>query len=95
MSESFRPIPLVVDLDGTLIKTDLLWESLVRYIGPNPLRVVQVAAWFLLGRARLKSELAQRVMLDPAILPYSVPLLDLLQQEYSAGRKIVLATASH
>jgi hypothetical protein len=36
------PPPLVVDLDGTLIKTDLLWESLARLLRRNPFMLVPV-----------------------------------------------------
>ena len=59
-------IPLVVDLDGTLIKTDLLWESLARLLRRNPLRIFHVLFWWARGRAFLKKQLASRVRIDPA-----------------------------
>ena len=55
-----NPIPLCVDLDGTLIQTDLLWESLVRLLRRNPLYVIAVFWWWLRGRAHLKAEIAER-----------------------------------
>src|SRR5271169_4164969 len=87
-------IPLVVDLDGTLIKTDLLWEFLARLLRRNPLRIFQVLFWWSRGRALLKRKLAARVTIDPATLPYHEKFLAFLREQKSAGRKIILATAS-
>jgi 4-hydroxybenzoate polyprenyltransferase len=91
---TYDSVPLVVDLDGTLIKTDLLWEGLVRYLSINPLGFLNVICWLFRGRQYLKHELADRVKIDPAALPYTDQLVDQLRTEHSAGRKIVLATAS-
>jgi len=87
-------VPLVVDLDGTLIRTDMMWESLARLLRRNPLAIFQVLFWWMRGRAWLKQELAERVQVDPATLPYHERFRDWLRQEKAAGRKIVLATAS-
>ena len=57
-------IPLVVDLDGTLIKTDLLWESLARLLRRNPFSIFQILFWWTRGRACLKTKLATRVVMD-------------------------------
>ena len=51
-----HPIPLVVDLDGTLIKTDLLWESLARLLRRNPFALFPVLFWWMRGRACLKQK---------------------------------------
>ena len=87
-------VPLVVDLDGTLIRTDLMWESLSRRLRRNPLAIFQILWWWTRGRARLKQELAKRVQIDPATLPYNEKFLAWLRAEKAAGRKIILATAS-
>ena len=87
-------VPLCVDLDGTLIYTDLVWESLVRLLRHNPLYGFVVPFWLMAGRARLKEEIAKRVDVDPAALPYNEALLEYLRSERSAGRQIILATAS-
>ena len=87
-------IPLVVDLDGTLIKTDLLWESIARLLRRNPFALFAILFWWTRGRAFLKMKLAARVQIDPATLPYHEPFLKFLREQKSAGRKIVLATAS-
>jgi apolipoprotein N-acyltransferase len=87
-------VPLCVDLDGTLIKTDLLWEYLARYLRRNPLAIFAVLFWWSRGRARLKQQLARRVTLDPATLPYHPEFLVWLKEQKAAGRKLILATAS-
>lgn len=86
--------PLVVDLDGTLIKTDLLVESVCSRLRQEPLSLFALPVWLLKGRAHLKREIAQRVQLDPALLPYRTELVDYLRAEHDKGRAIVLATAS-
>src|SRR5258708_34352850 len=88
-------VPLCVDLDGTLINTDLVWESLVRLLRHNPLYAFLVPVWLLAGRARLKDEIAKRVDVDPASLPYNLPLLEYLQTERRKGPQLILATASY
>src|ERR1700691_355636 len=87
-------IPLVVDLDGTLIQTDLLWESLAQYLRRNPLGLFLALFWWTRGRAFLKKQLARRVRLDPAALPYNKDFLAWLKEQKASGRKIILATAS-
>ena len=52
--------PIVVDLDGTLIKTDMLFESANQFVTENPLRFWQPLAWLMQGRPYLKEQLAQR-----------------------------------
>jgi 4-hydroxybenzoate polyprenyltransferase/phosphoserine phosphatase len=88
------PPPLCVDLDGTLLKTDLLWESFVALLRRNPLWLFVAPFWWLRGRAFLKRQLARRVTLAPAALPYHEPFLTFLRAQKRAGRKLILATAS-
>src|SRR5712691_4119382 len=87
-------VPLCVDLDGTLIKTDLLWESLVRLLRRNPLYAFLIPVWWLRGRARLKEQIAVRTEMDVTVLPYNRPFVELLRNERRAGRPIILVTAS-
>ena len=86
--------PLVVDLDGTLVKTDLLIESLFSLLRQEPLSLFALPFWLLKGRTHLKHEIARRVRLDVASLPYRTVLLENLRVEHEKGRSIVLATAS-
>lgn len=87
-------MPLCVDLDGTVIKTDLLWVSLMRLLRQNPFYGAAALFWWLRGRAFLKAQIARRVDLDPASLPYNAPLIDFLAKEKATGRPLFLVTAS-
>ena len=53
-------LPLCVDLDGTLVKTDVLFESAAAALKAQPLLAFALPFWLLRGRAALKSELARR-----------------------------------
>ncbi|MBL8583359.1 MAG: UbiA family prenyltransferase [Rhizobiaceae bacterium] len=86
--------PLAVDLDGTLIATDLLWEGLFLLLRKHPLCIVMVPFWLVHGPARLKHEIAARVDLDPSTLPYRETVVERLRQEKAQGRRIVLATGT-
>jgi 4-hydroxybenzoate polyprenyltransferase/phosphoserine phosphatase len=86
---------LAVDLDGTLIRTDIAIEHLLQLLKRNPLYLFMVPLWLWRGRAALKREIAKRVAFDPADLPYDVAFLDYLRAEKAAGRKLVLATAAN
>lgn len=88
-------VPLAVDLDGTLIATDLLWEGLFLLVRKNPFFLFMVPVWIATGGpARLKLEIAARVDIDATVLPYRPVLLDRLRKEREAGRKIILATGT-
>ena len=87
-------MPLVLDLDGTLIAGDLLYKSFFSILSRNPLIVFSCAAWLLRGRAALKRELALRNRIDWERLALHRDVLDLARREKAAGRTIVLATAA-
>jgi len=86
--------PLAVDLDGTLVKTDLLVESFFALIRQNPLYIFVIPFWLLKGRAFLKRQIGQRVTLDVGTLPYNHVLLNHLRTQHAMGRRLVLATAT-
>jgi apolipoprotein N-acyltransferase len=94
VSESDLAIPLCVDLDGTLIKTDLMWEYLAQCLRRNPLKIFLILWWWSWGRANLKFQLARRLKIDPATLPYQWEFITWLRAQKASGRKLVLATAS-
>jgi 4-hydroxybenzoate polyprenyltransferase/phosphoserine phosphatase len=94
MIEPHAVPPLVVDLDGSLTRTDTLHEQALALAKTQPLRTLLLPAWLMRGKAHLKHQLAQRVSLDPATLPYNEPLLDWLQSEKHSGRHLVLCTAA-
>ena len=84
---------LAVDLDGTLVQTDLLVESLLALLKQKPLCVFILPLWLLKGKAYFKQQIARRVSLDVSTLPYRQDLLDDLKAQCAQGRSIVLATA--
>ncbi len=86
---------LVVDLDGTLIHTDLLVESISQFLIQYPLKFFKLLLWLWHGKAVLKAELTKFVQLDIPTLPYNRELLNWLRDEKQKGRRLVLATATH
>jgi 4-hydroxybenzoate polyprenyltransferase len=86
--------PLIVDLDGTLLRTDLLQESLLRLFKQSPWLIFIVPLWLTRGRAYLKRRVFQRVQIDLSLLPRNEELLLWLRGEKARGRRLVLATAS-
>jgi 4-hydroxybenzoate polyprenyltransferase/phosphoserine phosphatase len=87
-------IPLVVDLDGTLLRTDLLFESVLRLIKQKPWFSLLMPFWILKGRAYLKRRIFQLIRIDISLLPFHEELLPWLRDEKLCGRRLVLATAS-
>ena len=88
-------VPLVVDLDGTLIKTDLLFESANQFIAHHPFRLATLLGWLAQGKSYLKAKLAQSYAIDARYLPYNRNLISWLSEQHQQGRKIILATATH
>jgi 4-hydroxybenzoate polyprenyltransferase/phosphoserine phosphatase len=87
-------LPLYVDLDGTLIHSDLLLEAFLELIRRNLLLVFLVPYWMLRGKAFLKREIARRVQLRVDLLPYNKPFLEFLREQKQSGRRLVLISAS-
>lgn len=86
--------PLVVDLDGTLLHTDTLVETLFDVARRRPLQLLQLPAWLAGGRAQLKRQLALRSQVDLALLPRADDLVAHLRTQKARGRRLVLATGA-
>ena len=84
----------MVDLDGTLIRTDMLHESALMALRYRPLDVLRIPYWLLRGKALMKRRLAPRADFDPGSLPYNLDLLNWLKQQRAESRKLILCTAS-
>ena len=93
MSET-RQIPLVVDLDGTLLNSDLLLESLWALLRQNFFYVFLIPFWLFQGKQILKDEIASRVELDVALLPYNDKVIHYIKEQ-AGQRRLVLATATN
>ncbi|WP_174362420.1 UbiA family prenyltransferase [uncultured Caballeronia sp.] len=88
-------IALCVDLDHTFTDTDLLLESFLLLIKKNPLYVFMCFFWLLKSKAWLKTQIASRVVMDVAVLPYNTALLAYLRDEKAHGRNLYLCTAAN
>lgn len=88
-------IPLCVDLDGTLIHSDILIESLFALLRRNPLYAFLLPLWLFKGKAYFKHKIAQHSEIDVQTLPYNSALIAYLQRRREQSATLVLATASH
>ena len=86
--------PLCVDLDGTLVKSDTLVDSLLLLARKEPAALLQVPGWIVKGKAHLKERVTALVSLNVEHLPYNRKLLEYLMIEHSAGRRIYLTTGA-
>ncbi|OGT70349.1 MAG: hypothetical protein A3H44_01105 [Gammaproteobacteria bacterium RIFCSPLOWO2_02_FULL_57_10] len=87
--------PLFVDLDGTLIYSDLLIESFLELIKRHFLCLFLVPIWLLRGKAYLKDQIASRVDVRVDLLPYHNEFLAYLREQKSQGRELILISASN
>jgi 4-hydroxybenzoate polyprenyltransferase/phosphoserine phosphatase len=86
--------PLCVDLDGTLVKSDTLLDSLMVLLRTRPGKAWALPAKVIHGKAAFKAYVTDQVALDVAHLPYNRKLLHFLQTEHGRGRDIYLATGA-
>ena len=87
--------PLCVDLDGTLVFTDTLHESLILLLKNNPLFIFLLPLWVLKGKAYFKDQIAKRVNITAELLPYNKSVLEYIKERTEQGVKAYLVTASH
>lgn len=87
-------VPLAVDLDGTLLNTDTLLESLCALIRQNVFYIFLIPFWLIHGKGSFKHQVARRVHLDVTCLPYFQPLLSYIMKEHQSGRQLILVTAA-
>ncbi len=87
-------IPLFVDLDGTVIKSDLAEEMLVRNLRSAGAILRAFSAYRAMGLGGLKRSLAESAGFDPERLPYNQQVLDYIAASRAQGRRVVLVTAA-
>ena len=91
-----KEIPLIVDLDGTLIFSDTLYETFLFALKKNFLVFFFSLFWVLRGKAFLKSKLANlSVNFDPLLLPYNTNFIKWVKLEKKKNRRVILCTAAH
>ncbi len=86
--------PLCVDLDGTLVKSDTLFDSFCQLLRLDPFEAWKAPLWLARGRAYLKSQVNRRAPLDASRLPYNASLLNYLHEQRNEGRRIYLTTGA-
>jgi 4-hydroxybenzoate polyprenyltransferase len=95
LPESIQSLrPLCIDLDGTLVKSDTLIDSLLVLLRTRPLQVLRLPFIVLKGKAAFKAFVTSSVALDVDHLPYNRTLLQYLQAEHARGRDLYLATGA-
>jgi 4-hydroxybenzoate polyprenyltransferase len=90
-----RGRPLVVDLDGTLVRSDLLIETAISELVRRPQSLIAMLFSLGHGKAALKHCVARSADFDPALLPYDEAVLALIRQAANEGRPVYLASASN
>ena len=73
-------VPLCVDLDGTLVKLDTLYQGIFHFIRKNPKSFFKLFKWMIKGRAVLKDEVMRRVEINAHLYPYNEELLAFLKE---------------
>jgi len=86
--------PLCVDLDGTLVKSDTLVDTVIVLARQDPGSLLRFPKWIAEGKAPFKRKVSSLASLDVVHLPYNQPLLEYLRQQHAAGRQIYLATGA-
>jgi 4-hydroxybenzoate polyprenyltransferase len=87
--------PLNVDLDGTLIRSDLLIESAFAYLGRNPLGIFSLLFALFRGKAALKARIASATAIDVSALPYDEDVMAVARKARDQGRPVYLVSASN
>src|SRR5579883_1034051 len=87
-------LPLCVELDRTLVRTDLRWECMAALLRRKPWLLLALPLWLWKSRAYLHERLGAAAGIDVAHLPYHLELLTWLRSEHARGRTLVLASAA-
>ncbi|MDC1198817.1 UbiA family prenyltransferase [bacterium] len=92
--EHSQDIALAVDLDGTLLRSDTLYDSFFDVLSRDLVGALSAVTALKDGKAALKAALADRAEIEPENLPYEPAVLALIEEARAAGRKTVLVSAS-
>ncbi len=87
--------PLCVDLDGTLIKGDALWEQTLQLLRTRPAVVIEMLGWLIRGKAFFKEQMARQPMRPMGPEMFNAEIVDWIRSEAKSGREVRLVTAAH
>jgi 4-hydroxybenzoate polyprenyltransferase len=89
------PVPLCVDLDGTLVKSDTFHDSLSILIRKHPAALLRIPGWWAKGgKACAKAEVAKLASLDAAHLPWNKAVLAFIHEQHAQNRPVYLVTGA-
>ncbi len=88
------PVPLYVDLDGTLTPADVSLEGFVAFAKTGVRPALRLASWLVQGRAVTKSRVAAAMPVDPLLIPVRAEVQSLIDAARAEGRPVILASAS-
>lgn len=94
MTELPSSLPLCVDLDGTLLRTDSLHETLVGVGKRSWWSLGRLPGWLARGIPHFKREVANASQLNVALLPLNDDVVEIVKRARAAGRRTVLVTAA-
>ncbi|WP_420407501.1 UbiA family prenyltransferase [Hoeflea sp.] len=89
-----RHMPLCIDLDGTLIATDSLWEGLVSVLVRRPWLFFAAVLWALSGKSVLKREVAARLPHQGGDWPYRDEVIARIKEARAEGQPVWLVTGA-
>jgi len=92
---SQKPAVLIVDVDDTLIRSDILFEQTLKILKTKPLYAFAMPFWLMRGAAHLKHKMTDLVTIQPELLPYRESVLKIIHQSQSENQRIILASASN
>jgi 4-hydroxybenzoate polyprenyltransferase len=87
-------VPLILDIDGTLLKSDLLWESMAALATNHPLKSLLIPIFIARGRPVLKDFLARESGLEVGEVPLSPSAMEMIGRAEAEGRMVILASGS-
>jgi 4-hydroxybenzoate polyprenyltransferase len=86
--------PLVLDVDGTFLKTDMLLETFWQALGHHPIKCLEICFHNIGRRAKLKQELAKLAPLRTELLPVNPQVAELAARSMEQGREVIFASGS-
>jgi 4-hydroxybenzoate polyprenyltransferase/phosphoserine phosphatase len=86
--------PLVLDIDGTLLRTDMLFENFWAGLGTDPIRTINAGAALFRKPARLKEAIYNIADIRVDLLPVNTEVLEFAKAAQADGREVILASAS-
>ena len=89
-----RHVPLCIDLDGTLVATDTLWEGLASVLIRRPWLIFAAIAWAIAGKAVLKREVAARYQSAGGDWPYRAEVIERIKLARAEGQPVWLVTGA-